>query len=89
VSFSPFDSGGLKELLSVSIKVRVDAMPAPPTVTAFDQQVRILVGGLASGVSVDPSAIVGPEKNQQLWLKLKGCQKEVWFPLPGIPFVVS
>lgn len=78
-----FDSVETGELLSFPRGIEVDAMPKPPTVTAFDQQVLNTCGAFGSGVSVDQVRSLF-EKNPDIVAQIKKAVEESVVPLPGI-----
>ncbi len=79
-----FDSVETGELLSFPRGIEVDAMPKPPTVTAFDQQVLNTCGAFGSGVSVDQVRSLF-EKNPDIVAQIKKAVEESVVPLPGMP----
>ena len=79
-----FDSVETGELLSFPRGIEVDAMPKPPTVTAFDQQVLNTCGAFGSGVSVDQVRSLF-EKNPDIVAQIKQAVEESVVPPPGMP----
>ena len=79
-----FDSVETGELLSFPRGVEVDAMPKPPTVTAFDQQVLNTCGAFGSGVSVDQVRSLF-EKNPDIVAQIKKAVEESVVQPPGMP----
>ncbi len=79
-----FDSVETGELLSFPRGIEVDAMPKPPTVTAFDQQVLNTCGAFGSGVSVDQVRSLF-EKNPDIVAQIKKAVEESVVPPPGVP----
>ena len=79
-----FDSVETGEFLSFPHGVEVDAMPKPPTVTAFDQQVLNTCGAFGSGVSVDQVRSLF-EKNPDIVAQIKKAVEESVVQPPGMP----
>ena len=79
-----FDSVETGELLSFPRGIEVDAMPKPPTLTAFDQQVLNTCGAFGSGVSVDQVRSLF-EKNPDIVAQIKQAVEESMVPPPEVP----
>ena len=79
-----FDSVETGELLSFPRGIEVDAMPKPPMVTEFDQQVLNTCGAFGSGVSVDQVRSLF-EKNPDIVAQIKQAVEESIVPPPGVP----
>ena len=79
-----FDSVETGELLSFPHGIEVDAMPKPPMVTAFDQQVLNTCGAFGSGVSVDQVRSLF-EKNPDIVAQIKKAVEESIIQPPGMP----